>query len=384
MVWSALVPSGTPWLDTELGGFPATSVLALQAGSGAGKTSFALANALAALRRGPVCMVTNEAPETVLETALGAFEVDLKPAIRNGAFSILSFAPFFVNKVRSLNSVEAPLAELGEYLREKQIRHVVIDTLDPALSWIEAANAKLSVRVIMAQLRGWNMGVFCTLGADTPVTAEFARTASGSLELTRRDALDSDVSQAGSRLLVKHAGWCNVYGAEARVNLVQGRGFVVNPRAPTRQRSSADHGNVVPHARPEAPKEPLFPTGQEAGAFTLIGDPRERDAAPGTLVVSQPVHAAHSPPQGSSVPPVRSPYPSAPRPATSLAPKKDLGRTDRVIEAVAQGPATVRIQAAVPIEDSAPTIVRPSEFDEEISPESERTVARPALGKAPR
>lgn len=361
-----------PWLDAELGGFPGNGVFALEARSGGGKTSFALANAIAALRRGPVCMVTNEAPEAILETAQSVFEIDLRPAIANSAFAILSFAPFFVNKVRSLNSVEAPMAELGEFLRERQAHHVVLDTLDPVLSWVEPANAKLAVRTIMAQLRDWNMGVMCTLGAGMPVGTEFARTASASLELADRDATESGSSQPGSRLIVRHAAWCNVYGAEASVQLVQGRGFVAVPGAALPKRSRAPEPMSSP-ARPEAAASRPF-SQPESGAFTLIGDPRGRDVPPGTLAVSQPMHG-HPP-----AAPGRVPAPNtvlarqAPPPARVSKPAPPLSDdTFRTADDEAS-PRTMRIPSTYPIEDSAPTIVRKSELE---GAESERTIARP-------
>lgn len=337
-MWTALVPCGIAWLDAELGGFPARGVIAVQSRSGGGKTAFALANTLAALSRGPACLVTSEAPETVLETAQSVFEVDLRPAIRNGMFSVLSFAPFFVNKVRSMNSVEAPMLELGEYLKERRATHVVLDTLDPALSWMEPATAKLGVRALMELLRSWQTSVLCTVGTTSPVATEFVRTASGSIELIDDRAVDAAAGQPANRLIVRHAGWCNVYGTEGTLQLVQGRGFVAS-RAALRT-ASATTGSPATSTN--------SPRGKQSDAFTLIGDPR----------------AAPSGPPG--------------RPVPAHEPRQDAtlflsNRNAPPVHPESEAPQTSRMRT-LPIEDSAPTIVRIHEdlSDETVMPTRHR------------
>jgi KaiC/GvpD/RAD55 family RecA-like ATPase len=218
-VWVELVPSGVEWLDAGIGGFPATGVVAALGSSGAGKTSLALGFAVKALTRGRTCFLTSESADAVLETSRTQLEHDLRPHIAEGRLTVLSFAPFFTNKVRSLNSVDAPFAELKEFFTERQIQHVVFDTVDPLLTWIDAASATAVVRGIMGQMMSWKVSVLCTMSGNAPAIAEFARTSSGSLELSE------------GKLTVHQAAWCNVYGIEAPVQFVQGRGFVV--RGPT-------------------------------------------------------------------------------------------------------------------------------------------------------
>lgn len=252
-MWVVLVPSGVEWLDAEIGGFPATGVVAALGSAGAGKTSLALGFALAALARGRTCFLTSESADSVLETSRTQLEQDLRPYIAEGRLTVLSFAPFFTNKVRSLNSVDAPFSELKEFLAERQIKHLVLDTIDPLLTWIDAASATAVVRGIMGQMQSWQVSVLCMMSGNAPAITEFARTASGSLELTE------------GKLAVHHAGWCNVYGIEAPLQFVQGRGFMV--RGPT--------------ARGGAAQAPAPPAMQARPApVALIGLPHRPIPAP--------------------------------------------------------------------------------------------------------
>jgi hypothetical protein len=167
-------------------------------------------------------------------------ERDLQPHLLSGSLSLLSFAPFFVNKVRSLNSVEAPLAELRELVFDRQIQHVILDTFDPMLTWIDGATAKALVRVILGELQSWGISVVCTTRSATPAAEELSRTAGGSIELLP------------GKIRVQHAGWCNVSDVEAPLELVQGRGCFV-PSVTHR-----DHGYA------------------HESAATLIGHPADR------------------------------------------------------------------------------------------------------------
>jgi KaiC/GvpD/RAD55 family RecA-like ATPase len=218
----ALVPSGVGWLDAEIGGFPAPGIVAALGRPGTGKTNLALGFARAQLERsGRVCYLTSETPEAVIETCRGALDFDVRPHIARGMLTLLSFAPFFVNKTRSLSSVDAPLGELGTLLEERGIAHVVVDTLDPMLAWIEATNAKVEVRRVLGQMQAWGRAVVCTVTGESAAALELARSASGSLEL------------GDKRLVVRQAGWCNIYDLEGSTELVQGRGLVARSmRAP--------------------------------------------------------------------------------------------------------------------------------------------------------
>ncbi|MBX3200951.1 MAG: AAA family ATPase [Labilithrix sp.] len=212
-----LIPSGLSWIDAEIGGFPSAGVVAVVGEVGAGKTSLALGFALTSLARGPTCFLTNDSPEAVLEISSRLFEHDLRPHLTSGRLSILEFAPYFGNKVRSLASVDGPLAELERLVVERQVRHVVFDTFDPMFRWVDPASATATARSIMGTLQRWGVAVLCTMGGAASPLSEFARLSAGCLQL------------AQGELFVHHAGWCNVQGKGAPVQLVQGRGLVVRP-----------------------------------------------------------------------------------------------------------------------------------------------------------
>lgn len=214
-----LLPSGMAWLDSEIGGLPAAGVTAVVGEAGSGKTTLALGFALASLERGRTCVVTNDSPDTLLETSLELFERDLRPAVESGDLTILSFAPFFGSKMRSLASVDGPLAELGELVAERRVQNVVFDTLDPMLAWVDRANAPSLARSILSTLQSWGVPVLCTMSGAEPMV-DLARGASGWLELTERE------------LLIHHARWCDVQDRAAPVHLVQGRGLVVRTTTP--------------------------------------------------------------------------------------------------------------------------------------------------------
>jgi KaiC/GvpD/RAD55 family RecA-like ATPase len=215
-----LVPSGMAWLDSEIGGFPEAGVVAVVGDAGCGKTSLALGFALASLKRGRTCFVTNDSPEALLEASSSLFEQDPRPHLQSGRLTLLRFTPYFGNKVRSLASVDAPLSELGQLVVERQIEHVIFDTFDPMVGWVEPTNASTAARSIMGTLQRWGVSVLCTMSGTAPTIFELARAASGCLEL------------ASGEIFVHHAGWCNVRGKGAPVDVVQGRGLVVRTTLP--------------------------------------------------------------------------------------------------------------------------------------------------------
>jgi KaiC/GvpD/RAD55 family RecA-like ATPase len=208
-MWDVLNPSGVAWSDGEVGGLPAQGVVTALGSAGAGKTCLALVVTLSALARGRTCFLTSESPEAVIETSRTILDLDLQPSIADGTLTLVSFAPFFANKLKSLHSVDAPLTELGQLLAQHQIEHVVFDTIDPLLTWIDPATTAADVRKIMGQMRSWGVSVLCTTSGTNPACGEFARTATGSLELT------------GGNIRVDRAGGWD--GAEAPLELVQHR-----------------------------------------------------------------------------------------------------------------------------------------------------------------
>ncbi len=303
-MWVALVPSGMDWLDTEIGGLPAAGVVAAIGPAGTGKTSLALGFALAQLRRQQsVCYLTSETPEAVLETCRGMMEQDLRPHIASGHLTLLSFSPFFVNKVRSLNSNDPPLAELQELVGERRIQHIVIDTLDPMLSWIDGANAKAFVRTMLGQIQTWGRSVMCTMTGNAPAAAELARTASGSFEL------------AEEKLIVRHAGWCNVYDIEAPLAFVQGRGLVVRANAgrgkPAAKAAMSDMSLIAAAPLlPDSERKPNLGATGNTGAgehkpwMSLIGDANKLLGAQAAAVLIKDQPRVSTPQQSHAPPPV--------------------------------------------------------------------------------
>jgi len=305
------------WLDAEIGGVPAAGVVAALGQAGSGKTSLALGFTMAQLKRSQrVCYLTSETPEAVLETARGMLELDLRQYIANGALSLLSFAPFFVNKVRSLNSVDPPLAELKEYFDERHIEHVVFDTLDPMLGWIEAANAKGSVRHMLGQIQSWGRAVLCTMSGTAPAVGEFARLVSGSLELVE------------NKLVVRQAGWCNVYDIEAPLQFVQGRGLIVRKDAGRQPAKKSPHMSDMSlvAAAPMLDSERRPNVGGSGGNqgpgpaavnhapwMSLIGDANKIIGPQAVILASADLFAQQTPPVNPPPPPQQS-QPPAPNP----------------------------------------------------------------------
>lgn len=360
-MWVALVPSGMDWLDAEIGGVPAAGVVAALGQAGSGKTSLALGFAMAQLRRhGRVCYLTSETPEAVLEAARGMLELDLRQYIANGTLTLLSFAPFFVNKVRSLSSVDQPLAELKELFEERRIEHVVFDTLDPMLGWIDAAHAKASVRHMLGQIQSWGRAVFCTMGSTAPAAFELARLVSGSFELTE------------GKIIVRQAGWCNVYDIEAPLHFVQGRGLVVRANAgrqPAKKSLAQSDNSLIAAAgmipdsspRPDVDRRndagpPSMTSGGHVPWTSLIGDankilgpqavivaseelftPQARQAPAPQPSVAPHTHDPSTPRMGASAPPPPVANPS--RPPAGFAPAAHgpfqtppslMGRADQI------------------------------------------------------
>jgi KaiC/GvpD/RAD55 family RecA-like ATPase len=274
-----LIPSGVGWLDTETGGLPNPGVVVALGHPGAGKTCFALGFARAQLERGGrVCYVTSETPDALIETSRAILELDLQRYLERRVLTLLSLTPFFTNKVRSLSSVDAPLTELGDLLEERGIEHVIVDTLDPALGWIEPTNAKVEARRLITRMQTWGRTVLCTV-SEGAVASELARCATGTLELGMR------------RLAVRQAGWCNVSELEGSMEVVQGRGLVVTGKSAFGA-NPADWMSLIatPRPLPSTNDDPLPSDGRTLvepmvrGSLTLVSAPPQptTGAAPET------------------------------------------------------------------------------------------------------
>jgi hypothetical protein len=174
-----------------------------------------LQSTLAALARGSTCFITNDRADAVLDTSRAWLEHDITPHLGD-RLTLLSFGKFFVNKVRSRRTVDAPLAEVGRLLAERRARHVVFDTLDPFLTWADASEAPATTRTIVSVMNGWGVPVLCTLRAASAATPELARVASATIELRDQE------------IVLRHASWCSARDQRARRRLVQGRGMMVS------------------------------------------------------------------------------------------------------------------------------------------------------------
>lgn len=401
-----LVPSGLAWLDAEIGGFPSAGVVAVAGEAGTGKSSLALGFALAALKRGPTCFLTSDTPDAVLETSGTMLEHDLRYDIAAGRLSLLAFTPFFVNKVRSLNSVEAPLAELGEYFAERRIQHVIFDTLDPMLSWIDDAVATATVRTIVGQMQSWGITLLCTTSGTSAAALELARTAGGSLELST------------GKLKVKQAGWCNVYGIEASVQFLQGRGLAAQSKKPDARseerpvdsiampvqgaaspKPSAAQAHLWTSMLGTAPKPPGAAAPAKSHPWTsLIGDPNKpRGGAPiesPVIIVAPepaPQHAPpvqhappaahhapppahHAPPPAQHAPPAaRQAHPAA-RAATQAYPAQMMGNPHAAPRGRGLPALDNRRDRDEPPPSDMPTMISPSLADDEEQAPNSHTV----------
>jgi KaiC/GvpD/RAD55 family RecA-like ATPase len=278
-----LLPSGIDWLDGAVGGFPNLGLLCVTGAAGTGKTTLALGYARAAAWHGKTCFLTSETPDAVLDTARAMLDWDMRPAIVGGDLTMLSYAPFFVNKVRSLSSVDAPLAELKELTLDRQIRQVIFDAFDPLLEWIEVASAKPTVRGIVGSVQSWGVSVLCTTRGTLPAASELARCAGGSIELRPGE------------IELHHAGWCNVANRKASLELVKGRGCVADDVA---KRVREEETRVQGRA-PVALRQPRWaPRARETTAPKTVVN----GAPPSSTLVSEP------PPQSSTIvgpPPTR-------------------------------------------------------------------------------
>ena len=189
-----------------------------------GKTCFALTFARAALTRTRVCYVTSDAPAAVLDSARDFLDVDLAPFVRSGQLTILGFARFFESKVRSLESLEKPFAELKRLADERHFEAFVFDGIDPAIFWVDSSTAKPVVRSLIEAMGTLGATCLCTGRTEQGVGVlglrELAASLSGTFEIER--------AGASGVLRVHNAAWCGVEGLEMPVDFIQRRGIVVS------------------------------------------------------------------------------------------------------------------------------------------------------------
>ena len=270
----ALVESGVPWLDAEVGGLPRPGVVAVRGEPGSGKSALALGYVVSALSNGgKACYLTTDAPNTLLNAADSTYERDLHKHLAARELSILSLGPFFTNKMRSLQSVDAPLAELREFIADRGFQYVVFDTFDAFVGWVDPSNAKALATRIVDELRTWQVSVLCTLGGEGPQVSELARAADGSFEIHP------------DRFVVRHAKWCNAKGIETPMQLVQGRGFVASEALEIRGGGVSGVTTIRPG--------PLPQRVAEAQSLSLVQAPPEP-----TIVLESTVQRTERPSRG--------------------------------------------------------------------------------------
>ena len=215
-----LCPLGIEWIDALTGGIPRGQTSLVLGGPKTGRSSLALGFVIQSLERGNVCYVTSETPEAVLQHGDRWLARDFRPDIQLGKLSILSFAPFLESKLRSLASLEAPLAELASYLQSKQADFLVVDTVDAFLAWAGQADIKRVVQSLLLGLRKTGATVLLTASPTAPGLEHLAHDVSGAIELAHQGE--------GRALRIALASWCRVDSTPVPFELVQRRGIRVD------------------------------------------------------------------------------------------------------------------------------------------------------------
>lgn len=187
-----VVATGTEPVDERIGGVPARRITLVSGAPGAGRTCFALAYVVAALRRGEAaCLVTTDAPEAVLEFGKGFLRVDLAPFLRSRRLTILTYGAGFDAKIRALGHIDKPLAELSRLASERAWKHVVFDTIDPVLVAAEPSRLKQFITAVTRAIGKLGLTCLCTVTDSTALklaTDEFASHVACSLALIREGA----------------------------------------------------------------------------------------------------------------------------------------------------------------------------------------------------
>lgn len=184
-----VVASGTEPVDERIGGVPARRITLVSGVTGSGRTCFAIAYLVAAVRRGEAAgLVTTDAPEAVLAFARDSMRFDLAPFVRSRKLTILSYGTGFDAKIRSLGHVEKPAAELLRLSLERSWRHLVFDTIDPILVAAEPSRLKQFLTAVAATLGKLPLTCICTATDSTALKLaadEFASHAALSIVLAR-------------------------------------------------------------------------------------------------------------------------------------------------------------------------------------------------------
>lgn len=218
-----LAPLGIAWFDKNLGGVPVQEPTVVLGPPKSGKTCLALGFVLRSLDDGPAMLVTDDAPEAVVDLCSSFLERDLRPLVRSKRLTILSYGPSFADEVQASGGAGAPLAEIASLVKRRGIAALAFDTFDPIVLSPDAASARAFVRGVVASLQPLAVPTLVTARYDgknrPPALQELVARAAASLEL--------EVDRKGRKLRIAHATWCNLQDVEMRVDFVQRQGIMV-------------------------------------------------------------------------------------------------------------------------------------------------------------
>jgi hypothetical protein len=242
-----------------------------------------------ALTRGErTCLVLSDSVEQGLEFCERSLGVDLKPHLESGLLVLLSFSPAIESKVRTLGGIDRPGAELAALFSARQIKNLVVDSLDPVLAASSVSNIKSFVGNIVGVLLRLEVTCMCTTvstggGALQLAAEELAARLPGVFDLSR------------DKLTIHASSWSALEGSSIPLRFVLGRGLIAAGEPVARRHSQAEmraaSGTIDGAA---AGVEP---------ARTLPMDPtRSRSSMLDEREPRSPQSASKSPPSGGAKP----------------------------------------------------------------------------------
>ncbi|MCA9667845.1 MAG: hypothetical protein KC503_19730, partial [Myxococcales bacterium] len=220
-----LTPSGVEAIDSSLGGLVADDITLVCGPPRAGKTVLGLNHIVWLLQQNmPVMLATTDLPETLIDMCDRFFEFDVRPAIERKHLTLLTLAPNFANRLRSLGTVARAFEEMGMLCAERSVRHVVFDTIDPVLAAITVTNVKRFIQEALAGVKHMNTTLLCMSRAEGDAALTM-----GVQELAGR--VSTTLEMRPGRLIVRHADWSGMAGSGVNIQLVAGRGVVSTGQA---------------------------------------------------------------------------------------------------------------------------------------------------------
>ncbi|MBL8719395.1 MAG: hypothetical protein JNL79_25635 [Myxococcales bacterium] len=275
-----LAPLGVAWFDKNLGGVPVQEPTVVLGPPKSGKTCLTLGFLLRSLEDAPAMLVTDDAPEAVIDLCSSFLERDLRPFLRSKRLTILSYGHSFADELQGSGGAGAPLAEIGSLARKRGIGAIAFDTFDPVVLAPDAASARAFVRGVVAALSHLAIPTLLTARADakgrSPALQELVARAAASLEL--------EVDRKGRKIRIAHATWCSLQDVEMRVDFVQRQGIVVREETVVLPKSkSGEHRfdglltyDSLPAVRPTLDSRPPISAGANGITSSLDSDDLER------------------------------------------------------------------------------------------------------------